>query len=268
MVGFMASSPSTSSRLWRSRLVFWVMLKRLWRPLGQFLLDNKWRLLILALLTAAVVTAIWHHERDWLYAFRAPERYPSGELKGHDYPVHLLARGLSYWGDFVPGTLPLFLVMWGLATWFNKRKWQRAAVAVLMAAAIAGVTSNVFRLTLGRPRPSANMEPGFYGLQRKSHFHGFPSGHAATAFGTAVPLFYVSPPLGVAATMVAGGVGWSRMQLERHFHSDILVGGLLGTIVGVGLGSRFVRRRRGVFRVKQPRRKGKKKMTPPDTKVH
>lgn len=231
------------------------MLKRLWRPFGQFFVERKGRLLLLTLATTLVVVAIWHQEHDWLYEFRLPERYESGELQGQDYPLHLLARELSYWGDFVPGTLPLFLVLWILATWRGKRKWQRAAFAVLMAAVVAGMTANLFRLTLGRPRPAAKLPPGFYGLQSKSHYHGFPSGHAATSFGTAIPLLYVNLPLGIAATTVAAGVGWSRMQLERHYPSDILVGSLLGIVVGVAMGSRFVRPRRGVFRVKKPRRK-------------
>lgn len=228
------------------------MFKRLWRPLGQFFAQRWGRLLALALVTAVVVVAIWNREHDWLYAFRLPERYPEGELKGQDYPLHLMAREFSFWGDFVPGTIPLFLVLWIVASWRGRRQWQRAAVAVLMAAALAGITANAFRLTLGRPRPSMLLEPGFYGFKLESGYHGFPSGHAATAFGTAVPLLFVNPPLGVAATLLAGGVGWSRMQLERHYPSDILVGALLGITFGVALGSRFVRPRRGVFRIKKP----------------
>jgi len=241
------------NRVLRSCLVFWVMFKRLWRPLGQFFAQRWPVLLAVAAVAGVIIVLIWNGEHDFLYEHRQPER----DADGQDNFWHLTAREFSYWGDFVPGTIPLFFIIWILASWCGKRQWQRAALAVLMGAALAGIAANCFRLTLGRPRPHMQLEPGFYGLQRESGYHGFPSGHAATAFGTAIPLLYVNPPLGVAATGLAAGVGWARMQLERHYPSDILAGSLLGIMFGVALGSRFVRPRRGVFRVKKPHRKPK-----------
>ncbi|NJK92377.1 MAG: phosphatase PAP2 family protein [Blastochloris sp.] len=72
---------------------------------------------------------------------------------------------------------------------------------------------------------------------KRAKYHGFPSGHAATAFGTATALAVYYPPVGIPVLAGAGLVGWSRMKLDRHFPNDIVVGGLIGIVYGLLLGS-------------------------------
>ena len=52
--------------------------------------------------------------------------------------------------------------------------------------------------------------------------------HAGFAAFTAVALFAVSQPMGVAAVAVALAVAWSRLELRRHTWLEVVVGALLG----------------------------------------
>jgi membrane-associated phospholipid phosphatase len=179
---------------------------------------------------------LWEHDRDVL-------RYLQVERQQRDDWVHLAARKISFWGDYLTWTVPMALAIWWGAERFGSRSWRRMALACLLAASVAGITANCFRLSLGRPRPHANLDDGFYGLQKRAMYHSFPSGHAATAFGTAVPLWFLSPPAGAAATGFAVLVGWSRMQLDKHYPTDILAGMALGITMGIAAG-KTVRRQR------------------------
>lgn len=62
----------------------------------------------------------------------------------------------------------------------------------------------------------------------------FPSGHSATAFAlaTVVALQYRRPGwVPFVAYGVAAGVGLSRMTIDRHWASDVLVGAVVGHLV-------------------------------------
>ena len=179
-----------------------------------------------------------------------------------DHPGRRLAEWFSFWGDFLPGTVPLTLVLIGLGWALKKPAWRHAGLAALPAAAIAGGCVSSFRLTLGRPRPygtvaeaqerlhhvpqpwlsfhrpvvPGHLPDGFYGPQRPAMFQGFPSGHAATSVATAAALAVALPPVGIPACAIAAGVCWSRYDLRRHYFSDIFVGGFVGLIVGIRFG--------------------------------
>jgi membrane-associated phospholipid phosphatase len=66
-------------------------------------------------------------------------------------------------------------------------------------------------------------------------YDAFPSGHTATAFAlaTVVSLQYRHRPwVPVVAYALAAGVGFSRMTLDKHWASDVLVGAVFGHLVG------------------------------------
>jgi membrane-associated phospholipid phosphatase len=54
----------------------------------------------------------------------------------------------------------------------------------------------------------------------------------------------VMPAVGIPATAVAAGICWSRMQLNRHYPTDVLWGAVLGSSVGVAVGAATRDRRR------------------------
>lgn len=78
-------------------------------------------------------------------------------------------------------------------------------------------------------------------------YGSFPSGHAAAAFSlaTVVALQYRrSGWVPVVAYTLAGGVGLSRIVLDRHWASDVFVGALVGHFVGRLVVGNHDRRRR------------------------
>ena len=61
----------------------------------------------------------------------------------------------------------------------------------------------------------------------------FPSGHTSSAFAMAtVAHHHFGPRVWIPAYLVAGGIGVSRIQSNKHNLSDVLAGAALGYIVG------------------------------------
>jgi membrane-associated phospholipid phosphatase len=158
-----------------------------------------------------------------------------------------IAWFLGTWGDYPTYNLPLALLIWLYGAWRKSSTWRRIAVVCLLGATLAGLFDDFFRLTLGRPRPDAHMPDGFYGITYafSGGFQSFPSGHAAAVFGASIALLAVHRPLGLLTTAFAFAVVWARMELYRHYPSDVIVGSIFGLYFGfmVGSGARLLRSR-------------------------
>jgi membrane-associated phospholipid phosphatase len=106
------------------------------------------------------------------------------------------------------------------------------------------LVDNVLKGLTGRQRPFFadgvdhwSGPAGFFkrfDTANEGRYTSFPSGHTATAFtlATVVALQYrhrIWVP--VLAYTVAAGVGLSRMAMDRHWASDVLVGAVVGHLV-------------------------------------
>jgi membrane-associated phospholipid phosphatase len=81
--------------------------------------------------------------------------------------------------------------------------------------------SQVLKVAVGRERPNGENN------------QSFPSGHASNAFTIAtVTQRHYGWKLGVPAYVLAGVVGASRIQQDKHYLGDVLAGATLGYIVG------------------------------------
>jgi len=98
----------------------------------------------------------------------------------------------------------------------------RAMTYDMLDATIVNVAyTELIKVTVGRERPN--------GQDEKS----FPSGHTSNAFAlAAVAERHYGWKLGVPAYLVAGVVGASRIQQDKHYLSDVVAGATLGYIVG------------------------------------
>jgi len=92
---------------------------------------------------------------------------------------------------------------------------------MLDAAIVNFAYTEVIKVAVGRERPN--------GEDNQS----FPSGHTSNAFAlAAVAERHYGWKLGVPAYLLAGVVGASRIQQDKHYLSDVVAGATLGYIVG------------------------------------
>ena len=186
--------------------------------------------------TLALGALIWPHDRQLLETIH-------WWCRGHQYSARRIAGFLGTWGDYPTYNLPLALAIWLYGVVTGSSAWRRAAVICFLGATLAGLFDDCFRLTLGRPRPDVHTPDGFYGITHafQEGFQSFPSGHAAAVFGAAAALLVTDLPLGLITTAFALGVVWARMELDRHYPSDVVVGSVIGIYFGliVGFGAKL-----------------------------
>ncbi len=190
---------------------------------------QRYRAIAVYLVFVAIVAALaLPHSRGWLHAIQLPaESYPL---------THDIAHKLSAFGELQYGTLCLSLLLWGAAAWSRRPDLRLAGSACFLSGIAAGIFVNILRPLFGRPRPSTGIADGFYYFTAEWSYNSFPSGHSMSNFASASALLIAYPPLGIPYFIIAIGIAWSRMQLNRHDPSDVTVGALLGIAVGLAFG--------------------------------
>ena len=200
---------------------------------------GKWRFLLIPWLLTTTLLGLtaWHFDHDILKIVHIDS-----------LRAEKVAQFCSYWGDYQTYSVPLAITIWAYSPWAfaakSRRYWRRVAMVCFLGASLTGLFNDFFRLSLGRPRPYS-VDPAhgvvdtFYGpsFTWYGQYQSFPSGHAATSFGTGASLLMVNPPLGIAATLYAATICWARMDLQRHYPSDIAVGAMVGIFGGLCIGA-------------------------------
>jgi membrane-associated phospholipid phosphatase len=148
------------------------------------------------------------------------------------------ATFFGVWGDYLTYNVPLSLGLWLYGYIARSSAWRRIGVICFLGGTLAGLFDDCFRLTLGRPRPDAHVPDGFYGFPSalSGRFQSFPSGHAAAVFGSAIALLVAHRVWGLITVAYALLVVWARLELYRHYPSDIAVGSLVGICFGLLIG--------------------------------
>jgi membrane-associated phospholipid phosphatase len=126
----------------------------------------------------------------------------------------------------VYGTITAGLVATGLIT--GNQAITRSGARLALSLALAGAGTQVGKFALGRPRPAQSLDADGY-----NPFSGqvsFPSGHTAMAFALATSLSddIHRPWATVGLYGMATAVGWSRINDNKHWLSDVAAGALLG----------------------------------------
>ncbi len=147
------------------------------------------------------------------------------------------ANHLFYYGTLLGNGIFLAVVAIGLLLY---RYWLG------LTAGIAFITQGILVQTLKRMvfdhwrRPVgvlANPEQVFVPAWLEAHTHfTFPSGHSASAFCLFTILAFQAkgrPLLQIGCLLLAAISGLSRIYLLKHFLGDVVVGGLLGTLIGL-----------------------------------
>lgn len=149
-----------------------------------------------------------------------------------------LASRLSNFGDW-PELMVYGSVALAIAWTCRARRLAHAILCMMLASTLAGATANSIRLLSGRTRPSEReVRNGWYGLWygktfllRKNKFHSFPSGHTASAFAFFGTVAWAYRRWGWLFLTVAGAIAWSRLYVNAHHLSDVVVALIFGLLL-------------------------------------
>ena len=105
---------------------------------------------------------------------------------------------------------------------------MRIFLAMLIALALAGVTTRAIKIATGRARPSVKTEAQWNGPQFRSKYHAFPSGHTASSTAFFVALFLARKKIGGPLLLIPILIAASRMILGAHYLSDVTFAAIIG----------------------------------------
>jgi membrane-associated phospholipid phosphatase len=132
------------------------------------------------------------------------------------------------WGSaFETGGGPIYSTIFvaGMFTagrFVHGTRFRATTYDMLDSAIVNFAYTEVLKVAVGRERPN--------GQDNKS----FPSGHTSNAFTLAtVAQVHYGWKVGVPAYVLAGLMGASRIDQDKHWLSDVVAGAVLGTVVGL-----------------------------------
>jgi len=115
---------------------------------------------------------------------------------------------------------------WGIGKITGSSRLRTFGSDLFQAQAINGFLTVVLKGSVKRTRP--NGAP-----------YSYPSGHTSSAFATAGTVYaHFGKTWGIPAFVFAGYVGLSRLQEGKHYLSDVIAGGIMGTYVSLKLSRR------------------------------
>lgn len=159
-------------------------------------------------------------------------------VQTHDWKsLKDFAGFLSKWGDW-PELMLFSLTGLGVACLARSQVVCKILLCMMIAATLSGAVVDCVRLLTGRARPNnTEATQEWNGLWRgseplllKNKYHSFPSGHTGTAFGFFGVLFFANRRYGSWALIAAAAIGWSRIYLNVHHLSDVMVGTVFGLV--------------------------------------
>jgi membrane-associated phospholipid phosphatase len=215
-------------------------LRASWILTSGFLRRHKLAVGISLLLTALFAIFIgFPNDPSWFRWLRA----------GKDKQIREIAHQIGAAGSLAQYNIVIVVALWLVGRLRRSRYLQKLAVVTFMTTVIAGAFCNLLRFPVGRARPhTKESHLTFKGTQFQAKYHGFPSGHTSTAFGTAIPLLIAVPEVGVPATAFAAAMAWARVYDKQHYPTDVTVGAIIGIIAGIAGGWPMLQLRRRLKR--------------------
>lgn len=148
----------------------------------------------------------------------------------------------------------LFLVVIFFRYVHRNKVWEARSLFLWLCALISSVICGVLKIILGRARPELLFDDqlyGFYGLQLKSQFWSFPSGHTTSIMGLIFGLCVVFPRHCYAFILTGLLLVSTRVILSCHFFSDVMATTFL-TLLEVGFILFLLRRKAWLASIYKP----------------
>lgn len=155
------------------------------------------------------------------------------KIQDYDLRENLLPDRISKFGDLYGGIwsawlLPVSVIITSKSGNESNREMLEKLEYAASALVANGVTTIVLKNIIGRERPNGN------------DTHSMPSGHTSHSFAVAaVASELYGNKIGTAAYLVAGLVAISRINDNKHYLSDVIIGAGIGTVIGRGFAKTF-----------------------------
>lgn len=107
------------------------------------------------------------------------------------------------------------------------------AWSILISLGIEAVVCNLMLKPAARRKRPCELEPEVPLLIRRPKDSSFPSGHTGASFAAVTAMFLYRHILWLPSCILACAIGYSRMYLNVHYPSDVIIGALLGIIAGL-----------------------------------
>jgi membrane-associated phospholipid phosphatase len=173
---------------------------------------------LIGIAVAALAIALGFYFDDTVRDFMAEHQTPA---------LRSFMRYVSLFGDW-PSHVAFGSLLLAIAWMRDSKKWTRIFLAMLIAMSLAGVTGNVIKRTIPRPRPSVHTDMRWGGARFSSKYHSFPSGHVDASTAFFCTLFLANRRIGLACFPIPILIGLSRMYLGAHYLSDVVCAAVLG----------------------------------------
>jgi undecaprenyl-diphosphatase len=142
--------------------------------------------------------------------------------------LNLFFRSITHLGGArftIASTLLLILL--------SPREIRLIAISSALALSASHLPVHLAKEMLPRKRPYLMSEKVMV-LANPLQDHSFPSGHTTAIFSIVIPYSIFMPQLSLILIPLALCVGISRIYLGLHYPSDVLAGGILGSMIGAG----------------------------------
>lgn len=146
---------------------------------------------------------------------------------------HVIEPWEAYGGAITPVALALSLYVGGAG--FKNRWLHETGRECVMSLSLAALISTTMKITIGRKRPFAEDGPSVYKpFAFENSNRSFPSGHTTSAFALSSVLSarINNPFVSVLLYGAAALTGVQRIYSNNHWFSDVIAGGLIGTVTG------------------------------------
>jgi hypothetical protein len=138
---------------------------------------------------------------------------------------------LGHFGD-AKYQVPVLLALYGYTLHQDDIELHHFMSSLISAYTLTGLSTVAIKGIVNTDRPTDEWNNGEF---------GFPSFHTASSFAIAAVIDeYHGPQAGLPAYVLAGLIGWSRIDERDHDLSDVVFGAALGYVIGKSVAGRHL----------------------------
>jgi membrane-associated phospholipid phosphatase len=177
------------------------------------------------------------------------QRLPSGIVDAFN---EVTDYGRSSWTLWPCGLLVLATAAATMGATTRMSQQVLAAIAVRLgfvffAVGVPGLLVSVGKRWIGRARPSEAGAFSYHPFSWVPDYASFPSGHSAAAFSALVAIGALFPRARTALWIYAVAIAVSRVVIDAHYPSDVIVGAMVGAFGAILVREWFAARRLGFY---------------------